>query len=188
LHKRHFAQTATGQGRRQTRRNRVLGFIVVTTTGVRRIAAGHREATMTVRTILATKGSNVVTIEPTATLDAAMKMLAQHRIGALVVLGPHQRVIGILSERDIVRVMAEQGAAALTLPLAQVMTRKVRTCSQTDTIAAIMEQMTTGKFRHIPVVEEDRLAGIVSIGDVVKHRLQEIEREASALRDYIQTA
>ena len=143
---------------------------------------------MTVRTILSTKGSNVVTIEPTATLDSAVRTLAERKIGALVVLGPQQRVIGILSERDIVRVMAERGAEALTLPLAQVMTRKVQTCSQSDTIGAIMEQMTTGKFRHVPVVEEDRLVGIVSIGDVVKERLHEIEREASELRDYIQTA
>jgi CBS domain-containing protein len=143
---------------------------------------------MTVKIILSTKGRNVVTIEPTATLDVAVKTLAQHRIGALVVLGPQRRVIGILSERDIVRVMAEKGSAALALPLAQVMTRTVKTCTQSDTIGSIMEQMTTGKFRHVPVLEEDKLIGIVSIGDVVKHRLQEIEHEASALRDYIQTA
>jgi CBS domain-containing protein len=143
---------------------------------------------MTVRTILSTKGSSVITIGPTATLDTAVRMLAERRIGALVVLGPEQRVIGILSERDIVRVLAEQGAAALAMPLAQVMTRKVQTCGQADTIGDLMEQMTTGKFRHIPVVEDDRLIGIVSIGDVVKERLHEIEREASELRDYIQTA
>jgi CBS domain-containing protein len=143
---------------------------------------------MIVRTILSTKGSDVITIEPTATLDAAVKILAQRRIGALVVLGPEQRVIGILSERDIVRVLAEQGAAALAMPLSQVMTRKVQTCGQSDTIGDLMEQMTTGKFRHVPVVEGDRLVGIVSIGDVVKERVHEIEREASELRDYIQTA
>lgn len=143
---------------------------------------------MNVSTILSTKGGNVITIEPTATLDTAIKILAERKIGALVVLGPQQRVIGILSERDIVRVMAERGAAALTLPLSQVMTRKVQTCSHSDTIGDIMEQMTSGKFRHVPVVEEDRLVGIVSIGDVVKERLHEIEREASELRDYIQTA
>ena len=143
---------------------------------------------MTVKTILSHKGSEVLTIEPTATLETAIATLAQHRIGALVVLGPQQRVIGILSERDIVRAIAERGAAALTLPLAQVMTRKVVICSQSDTVGAIMEQMTSGKFRHVPVVEQDRLVGIVSIGDVVKHRLHEMERESEALRDYIQTA
>jgi CBS domain-containing protein len=143
---------------------------------------------MNVSTILSAKGSNVITIEPTATLDTAIKMLAERKIGALVVLGPEQRVIGILSERDIVRVLAERGAAALTLPLSLVMTRKVQTCSHSDTIGDLMEQMTAGKFRHVPVVEEDRLVGIISIGDVVKERLHEIEREASELRDYIQTA
>jgi CBS domain-containing protein len=143
---------------------------------------------MNVKTILSLKGSHVITIEPHVTLEAAVAMLAKHRIGALVVLGADQRVIGILSERDIVRALAELGAAALTTPLAQVMTRKVVTCGEDETVAGIMERMTTGKFRHVPVLEEDRLVGIVSIGDVVKHRLSEIEHESAALRDYIQTA
>jgi CBS domain-containing protein len=143
---------------------------------------------MTVKTILATKGSNVLSIEPTATLEAAVAMLAKHRVGALLVLGPDRRVIGILSERDIVRALAERGAGALMEPLAQSMTRKVVTCSQSDTVGALMERMTTGKFRHLPVIEQDQLVGIVSIGDVVKLRLHEIEHEAAALRDYIQTA
>jgi len=143
---------------------------------------------MNVKTMLSLKGSHVTTIEPTATLEAAVAMLAKHRIGALVVLGADERVIGILSERDIVRALAELGAAALTTPLAQVMTRKVVTCSEAETVGDIMERMTTGKFRHVPVLEQDRLVGIVSIGDVVKHRLSEIEHESAALRDYIQTA
>lgn len=143
---------------------------------------------MTVKTILATKGSNVLSIEPTATLEAAVAMLAKHRVGALLVLGPDRRVIGILSERDIVRALAERGAGALKEPLAQSMTRKVVTCSQSDTVGALMERMTTGKFRHLPVIEQDQLVGIVSIGDVVKLRLHEMEHEAAALRDYIQTA
>jgi len=143
---------------------------------------------MTVKSILSSKGRDVATIEPTATLEAAIALLAQRRIGALVVLGPERRVIGILSERDIVRVLAAQGAAALAAPLAQVMTRKVSTCSECDTVSFIMEQMTAGKFRHVPVLDQERLVGIVSIGDVVKHRLGEMEREQEALRDYIQTA
>jgi len=122
---------------------------------------------MTVKTILSTKGRDVTTIETTATIETA---------------------IGILSERDIVRALAELGAAALTTPLAQVMTRKVVTCDEAETVGGIMERMTTGKFRHVPVLEQDRLVGIVSIGDVVKHRLSEIEHESAALRDYIQTA
>ena len=143
---------------------------------------------MTVKTILSTKGSNVLSIEPTATLEAAVAMLAKHRVGALLVLGPDRRVIGILSERDIVRALAERGAGALKEPLAQSMTRKVVTCSQSDTVGALMERMTTGKFRHLPVIEQDQLVGIVSIGDVVKLRVQEMEQESAALRDYIQTA
>jgi len=143
---------------------------------------------MTVKSILSGKGSDVITIEPHATLEAAIAVLAERRIGAVVVLGPERRVIGILSERDIVRALAEEGAAALTAPVAQVMTRKVSTCTEQDAVREIMEQMTAGKFRHVPVVEEGRLVGIVSIGDVVKHRLGEMERESEALRDYIQTA
>jgi len=141
---------------------------------------------MIVKAILAAKGGNIVSIEPTATLDAAVKTLAEHKIGALLVLGPDRRVIGILSERDIVRVLAERGASMLSQPLAQVMTRKVVTCSQSDTV--LMELMTTGKFRHLPVIEDEQVIGVVSIGDVVKHRLQEIEQESAALRDYIQSA
>jgi CBS domain-containing protein len=143
---------------------------------------------MTVQALLSVKGGGVISIEPTATLEAAAKKLAEHRIGALLVLGPDRRVTGILSERDIVRVLAEQGAAALAQPLSQVMTRKVVTCSPSDTVGVLMERMTTGKFRHLPVIEDERVIGVVSIGDVVKHRLQEIEQESAALRDYIQTA
>jgi CBS domain-containing protein len=143
---------------------------------------------MTVKSILAAKGGGVISIEPTATLASAVKTLAERKIGALLVLGADHRVMGILSERDIVRVLAERGAAVLDEPLAQVMTRKVVTCSQSETIGGIMEQMTKGKFRHVPVVEQDQVVGVVSIGDVVKHRLQEMEQESAALRDYIQSA
>jgi CBS domain-containing protein len=143
---------------------------------------------MHVKNILSVKGSNVLSIEPTATLEIAVRTLAQHKIGALLVLGPDRRIIGILSERDIVRVLAEQGASALTQPLAQVMTRKVFTCSPSETISVIMERMTAGKFRHVPVIDQDQVVGVVSIGDVVKYRLQEMEHESAALRDYIQTA
>jgi CBS domain-containing protein len=143
---------------------------------------------MNVQAILDAKGTEVITIAPTAILQNAVQRLAEHRIGALLVLGPDHRVIGIVTERDIVRVLAERGAAVLSEPLSTVMTRTVVTCTRSDTIADIMEQMTTGKFRHLPVVEQDRVAGVVSIGDVVKLRLREMEDESSALRDYIQTA
>jgi CBS domain-containing protein len=143
---------------------------------------------MTVKAILARKGNNVVTIEPTATLAQAAKLLAERRIGAVLVLGGDRDVAGILSERDIVRALAERGGAVLTERVEQVMTRKVFTCSETDTVAKIMEQMTGGKFRHVPVVDQERLIGIISIGDVVNHRLHEIENESNALREYILTA
>jgi CBS domain-containing protein len=160
-----------------------------------RIDRGSRLATsatevsaMTVKAILDSKGNNVVTIEPTASLAAAVKVLADRRIGALVIFGADRRVVGILSERDIVRAFAERGERALDEPVGQVMTRKVVTCTSAETIGAIMERMTARKFRHVPVVEDGQLVGIVSIGDVVKHRLHEIEHESAALRDYILTA
>ena len=143
---------------------------------------------MTVKSILSSKGRDVITIEPAALLETGIALLAQRRIGALVVLGPERRVIGIVSERDVVRVLAEQGPSVLTAPIAQVMTRKVSTCSESDTVSDLMEQMTAGKFRHVPVIDRERLVGIISIGDVVKHRLGEMERESEAMRDYIQTA
>ena len=143
---------------------------------------------MIVKAILSAKGGDVISIDPTATLDTAVKTLDEHKIGALLVLGTDRRVIGILSERDIVRALAARGARVLSEPLAQVMTRKVVTCSESDSVGVLMERMTTGKFRHLPVIEDERVIGVVSIGDVVKHRLQEIEQESAALRDYIQTA
>jgi CBS domain-containing protein len=143
---------------------------------------------MTVQAILSVKGGNVISIDPTATLEAAVKILTDNRIGALLILGPDHRVVGILSERDIVRALAQRGAGALKEPLAQIMTRKVVTCGPSETVGTIMERMTTGKFRHVPVIEQDQVVGIISIGDVVKHRLHEMEKESAALRDYIQTA
>jgi CBS domain-containing protein len=143
---------------------------------------------MTVKAIVSRKGSDVLTIEPTATLAAAVNLLAEHRIGAVVITGPDRQVIGILSERDIVRALAQSGPSALDQQVGQVMTRKVMTCSEAETVSSLMERMTQGKFRHLPVVERGRLTAIVSIGDVVKYRLEEMEKESSALREYILTA
>jgi CBS domain-containing protein len=143
---------------------------------------------MNVKTILAAKGGGIIGIEPTADLAAAAKLLSAHRIGAVVIRGAGGRLAGILSERDIVRALSEHGAAALTLSVAQVMTRNVATCSEDETISSIMERMTTGKFRHLPVIAQGELTGLVSIGDVVKQRVEEIEGESEALRDYIRTA
>jgi CBS domain-containing protein len=143
---------------------------------------------MTVSILLAGKGREVVTIEPGASLAEAVRLLAEKRIGAALILGADRRIAGIISERDIVRALAEGGAAALHEPVSQTMTRKVETCNESDTVSSIMERMTAGKFRHMPVVDQGRLVGVVSIGDIVKHRLQEMERESVAMRDYIMTA
>ena len=143
---------------------------------------------MNVKTILAAKGGDVISIEPTADLAAAAKLLSKHRIGAVVILGAGGRLAGILSERDIVRAVAEHGTSALTVPVGQVMTRNVITCGENDSISELMERMTERKFRHMPVVKGERLIGLISIGDVVKSRVQEIESDAAAMRDYIQTA
>lgn len=147
---------------------------------------------MNVKSILAAKkanlGGDIVCIEPTANLAAAAQLLAARRIGAVLIRGAGGRLSGILSERDIVRALSEHGAAALDLPVGQVMTRNVTTCAEDDTCASIMERMTAGKFRHMPVVAKGELIGLVSIGDVVKQRVEEIEGESEALRDYIRTA
>ena len=131
---------------------------------------------MTVSTILAAKGRDIVTIEPGVSLADAAKLLAEKRIGAALILGADRRLVGIISERDIVQALAAHGAAALDEPVSRTMTRKVETCNESETIGNIMERMTDGKFRHMPIVDQGRLVGIVSIGDVVKHRLQQMER------------
>ena len=143
---------------------------------------------MIVKSIIDNKGRDVVTLEPGASLDTAAKLLAERRIGAVVVIGAEGRVVGILSERDIVRMIAERGTGAMQEQVAQVMTRKVVTCTLDESIHSIMERMTSGKFRHVPVIDQGRLAGIISIGDVVKHRIVEMEQESDALKSYIQTA
>jgi CBS domain-containing protein len=143
---------------------------------------------MTVNDILFNKGSEVITIQPTATVAVAVRMLVRHRVGALVVTGGDHHIVGIISERDIVRVLDESGPAVLDIHVSEVMTHRVVTCERHETIAGIMERMTSGKFRHVPVVEHGRLAGIVSIGDAVKARLSQLEHEHDAMREYIQTA
>lgn len=145
---------------------------------------------MNVKEILAAKkqGGDTIGIEPTANLAAAAKLLVANHIGALVICGAGGRLSGILSERDIVRALSELGAAALDSPVGQVMTRDVETCGEDDSVASIMERMTAGKFRHMPVLRNGKLAGLVSIGDVVKQRVDEVEAESEAMRDYIRTA
>jgi CBS domain-containing protein len=142
---------------------------------------------MTVRSILNTKGHQIMSVEPDANMTAAIKLLGEKKIGAVLVMS-QSRLEGILSERDIVRVLGERGAGALDEPVSSVMTHKVVTCKETDTVAELMEMMTTGKFRHLPVVDNGKVVGLISIGDIVKRRVQEYETEQEALRDYIKTA
>lgn len=143
---------------------------------------------MTVRAILSNKGAEVTTATPDETLLEAARKLSEQRIGSLVITGVGRKVAGILSERDIVRAVAERGEAALDLPVQEFMTKSVITCSPDDTMNVLMTMMTAGRFRHLPVVESGQLAGIISIGDVVKFRVAEMERESEALKQYILTA
>lgn len=143
---------------------------------------------MTVGRILAAKGRDVVTIEPHRTVADAAELLARKGIGAIVVIDGAGAVAGIFSERDIVRLLAAKGIDALQDEVASWMTRSVVTTSQSVSVHSLMEQMTSGRFRHFPVVEGGALVGIVSIGDVVKQRLSEMEQEQQAMREYIATA
>lgn len=140
---------------------------------------------MTVASILKDKGREVATIAPDATLQDAVTMLAARKIGAVVVTDFAQRVAGILSERDIVRATARSGCDALNEPVSAHMTREVVTCQAGDSTERLMEMMTSGRMRHLPVVEDGKLAGIVSIGDVVKRRIADAELEAESLKAYI---
>ena len=140
---------------------------------------------MNVAAILKGKGGNVLTARPDTRLEEITQMLAQRRIGAIVVMGQGGRIDGIISERDIIRVVAEQGAKCLLEPVSRTMTRNVETCEVGDTLDELMAKMTAGRFRHLPVLEDGALVGIVSIGDVVKNHIAEVEFEASALRSYI---
>jgi CBS domain-containing protein len=146
-----------------------------------------RETTMTVRAILDTKGHQIMSVPPDAAMSEAIKLLSERRIGAVLVMS-EGRIEGILSERDIVRVLGERGASVLGEPVSNVMTRKVVNCRPNDTVSGIMEMMTLGKFRHLPVIDGERVVGLISIGDVVKWRVQEYENEQEALRTYIKTA
>jgi len=143
---------------------------------------------MTVKSILDQKGHDVLTVGPDETLAHAIAILAENRIGALVVTRGDRQVAGILSERDVVRVIGRFGAEALAQPVSAVMTSNVRTCSENHSVNAVMEIMTHGRFRHLPVQKGGKLDGIISIGDVVKRRIEDVEREAEEIKQYIATA
>jgi CBS domain-containing protein len=143
---------------------------------------------VTVKAILESKGHDVVTLGPNEKLSEAVKLLAERRIGALVVTNGDRKIVGIISERDIVRVIGKEGGAALDLSVRDVMTPKVSICNESHTVHDVMEIMTRGRFRHLPVEKDGQLDGIISIGDVVKRRIEDAEREAENIRSYIATA
>lgn|SRR5690606_14124573 len=140
---------------------------------------------MFVETILREKGSRVVTIAADASVADLVATLAEHNIGAVVVLDGPGSVAGIVSERDIVRQLARAPEGLLQRPVASLMTRSPTTCALADSLDDVMSRMSRGRFRHLPVVENGCLIGIVSIGDVVKRKIELVEQEAGALRDYI---
>jgi CBS domain-containing protein len=143
---------------------------------------------MTVAAMLADKGREVTTITAAKSIADAVAVLAKRKIGALVVVEGGDRIVGIISERDIVRAIAAGAGAALTEPVSSMMTHAVVTCGEGETIDSVMSRMTRGRFRHLPVVTGGKLAGIISIGDVVKARIQQVEHEAEEMRAYIATA
>jgi CBS domain-containing protein len=142
---------------------------------------------MNVATILKAKGRSVTTARPDHTLQDVASKLAARKIGAVVVVGENGAVDGIISERDVIRAIAERGVAALDMPASRFMTRDVVTCSETSLVDETMEMMTSGRFRHLPVVEDGALVGIISIGDVVKNHVATVEMEVSAMRSYLAT-
>jgi CBS domain-containing protein len=142
---------------------------------------------MNVARILKDKGRNVATVTPETLLRNAVEKLAAERVGALVVCDQDKRVAGIISERDVVRMLAANGPDVLNQPVSLYMTKDVRTCTERDTVEWLMGEMTAQRFRHLPVVEGGKLIGIVSIGDVVKQRIAAAELEAASMREYIAT-
>ena len=139
---------------------------------------------MKVADILRTKGSDVMTVKPTETIETLAHRLRLERVGAMIVSQEANSLDGIISERDVVHGLAAHGNDLLSKPVSELMTRSVVTCSSEDTIADVAKKMTQGRFRHLPVVDSGRLIGVISVGDVVKNRMDEIQLEANVLRDY----
>jgi CBS domain-containing protein len=140
---------------------------------------------MRIADVIRRKGQSVATIGPDQTVTELMAQLAEHKVGALVVSSDGVAVEGIVSERDVVRQLHQHGPSVLSSPLREIMTAKVRTCSPEASVEDLMRVMTEHRFRHVPVVVDGRLAGIVSIGDVVKHRIDELQSERDQLTAYI---
>ncbi len=140
---------------------------------------------MTVQHILDRKGSSVATLPPDATIAKAARLLRQKKIGAIVVSPDGKKIVGVLSERDITHGLDEHGVALAEITVGELMTAKIFTCAPADSVEAVMQLMTDHRVRHVPVVRSGSLAGIVSIGDIVKDRLDQLQHETAALQDYI---
>lgn len=140
---------------------------------------------MNVDAVLKTKGCNVYTARPESTLLDISRQLSAKRVGVIVVIGDAGSVAGIISERDLVNAISKHGPNVLSEPVANVMTKEVNTCERTNTIDEMMDLMTKGRFRHVPVIENGALIGLISIGDVVKHHIAEVEMEVTAMRCYL---
>lgn len=140
---------------------------------------------MSIASILSEKDGTVITMTPDQSIGDAAKLLAEKRIGAVVITDEQGGVSGILSERDIVKGLAASGPSVLTRTVGDLMTTEVSSCTRSETIDGVMRTMTEGRFRHMPVVEGGQLVGVISIGDVVKHRIKDLQHEAEALRDYV---
>jgi CBS domain-containing protein len=138
---------------------------------------------MLVSDVLRVKGPDVVKIHPTDSVELAVRRLAEHRIGALMVEDRWMKPVGIFSERDFINAVARDGAAVLSFYVQQLMSTRIISCRSSDRVDAVLATMTTARIRHLPVIENNELKGIVSIGDLVKHRLDEKELEASVLLD-----
>jgi CBS domain-containing protein len=137
------------------------------------------------RSILEQKGRNVITISPTVTLGEAAHVLEEHKIGAVVVVGMESRIVGIFTERDVVRAIGTAGKDAFDQPVSAFMTANVYRCREDTSVNELMEMMSSRRFRHVPVEDNGKLSGIISIGDVVKSRIREIEQEAEHIKAYI---
>jgi CBS domain-containing protein len=148
---------------------------------------GDRNMGTKVSSVLKHKGHDVVTVTPRQTVKWVVKLLVQNRIGAVPVINEDGQLVGIISERDIIRGMSEHADAVLTLAADQLMSRLVKTCSAEDELDDLMEVMTLQRIRHLPVIQDGALHGIVSIGDVVKQRLEVVLSEAEQLRNYIRS-
>jgi CBS domain-containing protein len=143
---------------------------------------------MSVSHILGVKGRSVITATPHENVHETAQKLAKNRIGAIIVVDEKGGIAGIVSERDIVRALAEQGAVAMKQPVSAIMSKAVKTCKFGDSETELMTLMTTHRIRHLPVVEAGKLAGMISIGDIVKFRIEAIEREAEDMKSYIASA